>query len=39
MVFKKYLFVLQPSFSKFEDFEIFELFGFASGSSNEHVLS
>jgi hypothetical protein len=29
---------LQPFFSKFQDFEIFEWFGFSSSSSNEHVL-
>ncbi len=31
-------FALQPFFSKFQDFEIFEWFGFSSSSSNEHVL-
>jgi hypothetical protein len=32
-------FALQPFLSKFQDFEIFEWFGFSSNSSNEHVLS
>jgi hypothetical protein len=31
-------FVLHPFFSKFQNFEIFEWFGFSSSSSNEHVL-
>jgi hypothetical protein len=30
---------LQHFPSKFQDFEIFEWFGFSSSSSNEHVLS
>jgi hypothetical protein len=30
---------LQPFPLKFQDFEIFEWFGFSSNSSNEHKLS
>jgi hypothetical protein len=30
-------FALQPFPSKFQDFEIFERFGFSSSSCNEHV--
>jgi hypothetical protein len=32
-------FALQPLCSNFQNFEIFEWFGFLSSSSNEHVLS